>query len=299
MRSSPLLWGTAFLAAGAGGLCAAVVLAGLWLSSPAPAIVGPPPPELVGAEAVAFPSRSGTTLHGWWVPAANGGVGTVVLMHGVRGNRLQMLSRAKMLCRNGFSVLLFDFQAHGESPGRRITFGKLEGLDAAAAVQYARGRQPGNRIGVIGTSLGGAAALLGPEPLAVNALVLEAVYPNIDAALANRLRVNLGSVAGPLITPALARLFKVFLPSLIGVAPDDLRPIDRIATAGVPVLIASGTADTYTPLSEAHSLFTRAAEPKQFWAVEGAGHVDFESYNAAQYWSVVLAFLVKDWPATP
>lgn len=196
------------------------------------------------------------------------------------------------------SCMAFATTGGGCCPGRRITFGKLEGLDAAAAVHFAHGGQPGTGIGVISTSLGGAAAQLGPEPLAVDALVLEAVYPDIDAALPNRLRVNLGSVAGPLITPALARLFKVFLPSLIGVAPDDLRPIDRIATAGVPVLIASGTADTDTPFSEAHSLSTRAAGPKQFWPVAGTGHVDFELYNAAQYWSVAFAFLDKSWPAT-
>ncbi len=114
-----------------------------------------------------------------------------------------MVDRARVLHEHGFSVLLFDFQASGESSGHRITFGKLEGLDAAAAVAFVRDRRPGERVGVIGTSLGGSAALLGPTPLAVDALVLEAVYPDMDAALSTRLRVRLGRFAGPLFTPLL------------------------------------------------------------------------------------------------
>ncbi|WP_256367039.1 alpha/beta hydrolase [Acidisphaera sp. L21] len=258
--------------------------------APAPATIGPPPADLVGAETVEIPSASGSRLHGWWVPITNS-QGTVVLMHGVRANRLEMVARAHVLHDHGYSVLLFDFQAHGESPGRRITFGKLEALDAVAAVGFARHRRPGDRVGVIGVSLGGAATLLGPQPLAVDALVLESVYPDIDRALSNRLRANLGRIAGAVFTPILTPAFKLLLPPILGATPSELRPIDHIAQAGVPILIASGTVDTYTPLSEAKALFDRAAEPRQFWAVEGAAHVDLEQYDPARYWSVVLPFL--------
>ena len=212
-------------------------------------------------------------------------------MHGVRANRLQMVARARALHEHGFSILLFDFQAHGESTGRRITFGKLESLDAVAAVRLVRDRQPNDRIGVIGVSLGGAAALLGPKPLEVDAIVLESVYPDIDAALSNRLRANLGHVAGPLFTPLLTPTFKLLLPPIICAAPSELRPIDKIRKVNTLLLIASGTADAYTPLDEAKALFDQASVPKQFWGVDGAGHVDLEAYNSTQYWSVVLPFL--------
>src|SRR5580658_2619579 len=271
------------------GLCAAVLAVGVRLS--APAVIGPPSSGWPGAEAVTIPSASGSILQGWWFPSAVSAGGTIILMHGVRANRLQMVARARVLHEHGFSVLLFDFQAHGESTGRRITFGKLESLDAAAAVRLVQDRRPNDRIGVIGVSLGGAAALLGPERLAVDAIVLESVYPDIDAALSNRLRVNLGRIAGPLLTPLLTPTFKLLLPPIIGAAPSELRPIDNIRKVNTPVLIASGTADVYTPLDEAKALFDQANEPKQFWAVNGAGHVDLESYNSAQYWSVVLPFL--------
>lgn len=264
---------------------------GLRLSSSRPAVVGPPL-SLPGAETVEFPLPSGSPLRGWWVPGQPGG-GVVVLMHGVWENRLRMVQRARVLSGQGFAVLLFDLQAHGESPGRRITFGHLEGLDAAAAVRFVRDRLPGERVGAIGVSLGGAAALLGPEPLPVDALVLEAVYPSIDAALANRLRAGLGPVAGPPLTPVLAPLFELLLPPVLGVTPGDLRPIDRIGEARAPVLVASGTLDDRTPLAEARALFERAPEPKRFWAAEGAGHVDLERHDPDEYWRNVLPFLAR------
>ena len=80
-------------------------------------------------------------------------------------------------------------------------------------------------------------------------------------------------------------------PAVLGVAPDELRPIDRIGQAGAPVLVASGSADDRTPLSEAQALFERAPEPKRFWAVQGAGHIDLEQHDPDGYWREVLPFL--------
>jgi fermentation-respiration switch protein FrsA (DUF1100 family) len=204
-----------------------------------------------------------------------------------------MLRRARLLKSAGFSVLLFDFQAHGESAGTRITFGRLEGLDAAAAVAFVRERLPGERIGAIGSSLGGAAALLGPQPLPVDALVLEAVYSDIGMAIANRIRVVLGPTLGAAIAQPMAWLFEVVLPPFLGMKLGDLCPIDQIAAVTAPLLIAAGTHDDRTTMAETIAMFARAPEPKFLWAVEGAGHVDLEAYAPDDYRARVLPFLVE------
>ena len=235
---------------------------------------------------MAFPSASSSTLHGWWVPGGPASGGAVVLMHGVWESRLRMARRAAALQREGFSVLLFDFQAHGESAGKRITFGRLEAMDAASAVAFVRARLPGVRVGAVGASLGGAAALLGDKPLAVDALVIESVYPTIEAALASRLRRALGP-AEPLIAP----VFTLMLPPVLGVRPDELRPADHIGAVAAPLLMLSGTGDDRPTLDEAMALFSRAPEPKAFWAVDGAGHEDLERHGPVLYWRRVLPFL--------
>lgn len=66
-----------------------------------------------------------------------------------------MLDRARWLHDEGYSSLLIDLQAHGESTGNHITGGYLEKHDVASAVKFARNRHPTESIGVIGVSLGG------------------------------------------------------------------------------------------------------------------------------------------------
>ena len=290
LRSPARLFALVLLV-GAAGLIVPVIGVGLMLSAPARMTVGAPPPDLA-AETIAFQSASGATLRGWFVAGRPGG-GAVVLMHGLRGNRLALVRRARLLRSAGFSVLLFDFQAHGESSGDRITFGALEGRDADAAVAFVRQRLPGERIGVIGTSLGGAAALLGPAPLPVDALVLEAVYPDIGAATANRVSVVLGQRLGALVSKPVARLFELLVAPIVGVRPSDLRPIDRIAGIGAPVLIVGGMRDNRTTMAETTALFERAREPKSLWMLDDAGHYDFEAHAPDAYRARVLPFLAQ------
>jgi fermentation-respiration switch protein FrsA (DUF1100 family) len=274
-------------------LAIAVVGMELELTAPAFARIDPPPPDIrddLHPESVTIPSASGAKLAGWFVSGRPGG-GAVVLMHGIKANRLSMVRRARLLHENGFSVLLFDFQAHGESGGSRITVGHLEALDARAAVEFARRRLPDERIGAIAASLGGAAALLGPSPLPVDALVLEAVYPDIETALANRLRLILGPGLARFTVPALVPVFELFAPAVIGVWPSQLRPIDHIAEVTTPVFVIAGANDRRTTLAETRELFAHAREPKYLWVVEGADHVDLEAFAPDEYRRQVLPFL--------
>jgi alpha/beta superfamily hydrolase len=287
----PILWiAAALLLIVASGVVAAVLVVGFVLSAPARAVIGSPPPDL-HAETVTIPSKSGATLRGWFVVGRRGG-GAVVLMHGIHSNRLSMVRRARLLNATGFSVFLFDFQAHGESTGARITFGHLEAEDAGSAVAFVRARLPNERIGAIGTSLGGAAALLGPHPLPVNALVLESVYSDIALAITNRLRAVMGPSFGGIVAPGLEYLFELLLPPVLGVKVD-LRPIDHIAEIGAPIFVASGTSDDRTTIAETTAMFARAKDPKFFWRVAGARHVDLEAFAPDEYRNRVLPFLVE------
>jgi len=155
-----------------------------------------------------------------------------------------------------------------------------------------RARLPNERVGAIGSSLGGAAALLAPAPLDVDALVLESVYPEIGAAIESRIIAVLGPV-GAVVAPPTTALFKLLLPPFLGVSAADLRPIDRIAQVRAPVLIAGGMLDDRTSIVETRRMFARAHEPKQLWVVARAGHVDLEGFVPAEYRSRVLAFMIE------
>ena len=245
-------------------------------------------PAALDAESVVFPSASGTLLHAWFA-RGRAGAGAVLLLHGVGADRRVMLDRARFLRAAGYAVLLPDFQAHGESVGKHITFGSLESRDAVAALQYLRVRAPGEPVGIVGVSMGGAAAVLANEHGAVaDAYVLESMYPTIREAVRDRLRAWLGPI-GPLFTRTVIGV----VGAQAGIVADSLRPIDFIGRLGAPVLVAAGTRDRYTTLAESESLYTRASGPKEFWPVEGAGHVDLYAYASAEYESRVGGFLAR------
>lgn len=269
-----------------------VLLAGAALVEPAQRPVGPPPPGLP-IDSVSIQSTSGVTLRGWFA-RGEPGVGAVLLLHALRGDRRGMLGRARMLYGAGYSVLLLDLQAHGESDGNRITFGHLESRDAQAGVAWLRQGLPGEPVAALGRSLGGAACLLGEGPLSVEALVLEAVYPDIRDAVRNRLRLRLGP-AGGLLEPLLTLQVR----PVLGIDPAALRPVEAIRRLQAPVLIIAGELDRHTPLVESRRLFNAAPGAKRLWVVPAAGHEDYHRRRPAEYAAQVLGFLRAYLPPMP
>lgn len=262
-------------------------IVGIYLTRPKQAAVVAPHTDVV-LQNVTFPSKSDSVLHGWFIQGELDKAG-ILLMHGLRSNRLQMLRRAEVLNKAGYSVLLFDFQGHGESKGRKITFGFLESLDAEAGFDYLKTRVKNNKVGVIGVSLGGAAALLGTVKNRADAMILESVYPSIEQAIKNRLEVKIGTI-GVYLLPILTMQLKVQL----GIKPEQLRPISQIGKSSESLLIIGGEKDERTTQSETIELYNKAKEPKELWLVKGAKHIDFDVYIPNQYFKKILSFFDKN-----
>jgi uncharacterized protein len=262
-------------------------VAGSGLLDPAHRDIGRPPLDLEASN-VSLVSRSGSLIHGW-LSHGTAGKGAVLLLHGTRGDRRDMVSRAEFLRGRGFSLLLIDFQAHGETRGEQATFGDRESYDVVAAIQYLHHQLPGERIGVLGISMGAVAFVLADGRPQVNAVVLEGMYPTIQQGVANRLRLSLGPL-GPMLAP----LVMLQLQPRLRIEPGRLRPIDRMSRIGAPLLIVNGTLDDYTSIQDARALYDAASAPKALWAVEGAGHVDLFAFAKDEYERRIGEFLATN-----
>ena len=240
-------------------------------------------PQSLPVKATMLASDSGSQIATWRVDAPDARA-TIILLHGIGGNRRGMLGRAEMFRDAGYSVVMIDLQANGESQGEHITLGHLERHDVRAAVEHVRTTQPAHRIGVVGQSLGGAAALLA-GPLDVDAMVLESVYTTIAQAVDNRVRKRVG-VLSRFASP----LLLLQLQPRLGVRAADLRPIDHITTVGCPVLIASGGLDEHTTRVDTEQMLATAREPKELLIFPDAAHVDLFSHDAKMYTDEVVAF---------
>lgn len=242
-------------------------------------------PELgVEYEKLIIPSTSGTELHGWLFPG-EANMPVIAVFHGIGSHKGKMLPRVKLLSEAGYSVVAVDFSAHGESVADKITFGKQEAQDVDATIKYIRSRFAENKIGVIGISMGGAAALLSESKAVIDALIIEGVYTKFINAVSNRMTLKLG-ILGPIITP----LMVVQLEPRVGATLDELQPINKIKDYKGALYVLGGKEDMKTKENETLSFYNEANEPKQLWVVEGAKHEDLFNFDQQQYSKNVLQF---------
>lgn len=265
-----------------------LIIGGFWfagssLSTPMPVTVGNCPSDLT-CENIEFSSESGANIKGWFLKGDEG-KGAIVLMHGLRSNRLSLVERIRFLRKAGYSVLAFDFQGSGESVGEHLTFGFLESRDATASLKFIRQKLPNEKVGVIGISMGGAAFLLQKESPKVDAVILEMVYPTIQKAIENRMNLWLFNGADNL-----AFMMTKQLPMRIGVSADELRPLDHIKSVTCPIFIIAGENDHHTTLAESRQLFEAANQPKDLWVVSQAEHGDLLKNAPKDYEQKVLGF---------
>ena len=212
----------------------------------------------------------------------------IVLTHGIRSNRRSLIDRARFLANAGFAVLLFDLRAHGESPGAALSFGHGEAKSVAAVLRYVRDRWRDRKVGLIGDSLGGAAAILAARTERADAYVLEGVYSSLREATENRFVIRMGE-AGRLV--ARAMLWQV--PLRLGFHVEELSLTSRISGLNAPLLMMAGTNDRKTTPANTRDLFEVASEPKQLWMIQGARHQDLHRYAPRAYEQKVLAFFKR------
>ena len=266
------------------GITLALFATGPLLTAPASTAVGTLSADFP-VEPVEIPAVDGSAVHGWLVCGKPGG-GAVLLVHSMRSNRLEMLSRARFLKDQGYSVLFIDLQAHGETPGDNITFGLRESENVEASVAYLRTTFPSERIGAIGASLGAAAIVLAKRNLKLDAVILESLHPTIEEAVNNRLKLHFGEHGSTLLPLVLWQLF-----FYLDAAPEQLSPITRINDLNSPVLFISGTRDAHTTQAETERLYAAARFPKELWIVPGAWHFNMHSYAGREYEQRVSDFL--------
>ncbi len=123
-------------------------------------------------ETLHIETETGIILAGWYVPPEENPGALIILLHGADGDRRGTAWHARQLIEAGYGVFLYDQRALGESTGTMTTLGWKDGSDllAVADVLAQRPEVDGERIGVVGLSLGGHIALnavhLDPERFA-------------------------------------------------------------------------------------------------------------------------------------
>jgi fermentation-respiration switch protein FrsA (DUF1100 family) len=238
-------------------------------------------------------TEDGLRLVGWFVP---GTLNTpVLILHGTPGGRQDGLVEAAYLNQAGFPVLLGAFRAHDRSEGELISFGYHEQRDIAAWHRWLQTREglAPERIGIFGESMGGGAGIIftasHPEIRCLAAASAFALDPETIAAF---IKYELNPPRWTI--PLLRGLLQFWAEREAGFQSKALnteRAVGEISPR--PVLIIHGGNDTKIGPRSGERLFQAARQPKEFWFVPEAGHVDFEKHRPEAYRRTLVEFFSR------
>jgi alpha-beta hydrolase superfamily lysophospholipase len=241
-------------------------------------------------EEVAFQSRDGLTLRGWFIPAEKPR-GTIVFCHGHAGSMDPDIEYAPALHDSGYNVVMFDFRGHSRSEGQQVSMGYHERLDLLGVVDYLQSRGI-DRVGVLGFSMGGAVAIsTAPQSDAIRAVISDGGFARLGSAIASGMRERgwpgwIAVWVSPLIIGLASLRLGVWLSKA-----DPIRWVDNIAPRAL--LIIHGGLDPYISLAEVQELYAKAGEPKELWVVPEAGHRLVDEQRPDEYMAKLLAFFDK------
>ena len=215
-----------------------------------------------------------------------------VLFHGYTGAAWQMAPYAKMFYDMGYSVIVPDARAHGESGGDYIGMGWLERPDVLSWIDSVTGTDPEAEIVLHGVSMGGATVMMAAGedlPDNVKCIVEDCGYSSVW----DEFRLQLKNVFG---LPAFPLLNAASLVSKIraGYGFKEASSVRQLQKAAVPMLFIHGDADTFVPFSMLDVVYEACASAeKEKLAVRDAAHGAAADTDPELYWDTVTAFVGK------
>src|ERR1051325_8537582 len=237
----------------------------------------------IAFEDVTIPSFDQTRLFGWWMGAGRKAA-TVVVLHGVKKNRTDVLRAALVLRRAGFNVLVFDGRGHGDSEGRYVTYGFYERRDVELAIEWlvAEKKIDRNCVGIAGESMGAAIAL----QVAAHNPWIRAVWA--DSPFASLRRVaeefvrRVTRLPGAVLNPVLWTTLQVanYRGKFDVKTVDPLVPPARLKGPGYPV---HGTADQVIATAHSENIYDALGGQKDIWVVSGARHARSVRFAKREY----------------
>jgi alpha-beta hydrolase superfamily lysophospholipase len=277
------------LATGVGTLAAQYLIA-RWLTKPTRVRIRQTPSDQgLAWEPFECQTQDGYRLRGWVVTPPQPRA-TILLFHGIRQTRMNLLSRLAFLVPAGYRCVAIDHRAHGESDGRRSSFGYHEQHDVRAVLAQAHERWSDLPLAALGMSMGAAALCYAAVDVRrfASAVILECLYYDVVTAFQNRLAAGHYPSYFHRLTPGVIRRCE----RRVGVLSYQLSPASFIAElAPVPFLLLTGSEDRHSTPEEAERLFACRKGPAQLLLVPGAKHSDVCETGGEFYRRNVLDFL--------
>lgn len=211
-------------------------------------------------------TNDGITLDAWLVKVQHSR-GTILLFHGHGSEKSANLTQSNTFNEWGFSTLLVDFRAHGQSTGNTCTIGYREAEDVRTAYAYIQKTGEQNII-LYGISLGAATITkaIAEYDLKPARLILEMPFASLPGTVEGKMRMA-GLPAEPL-----AALLTFWGGTINGFWAFNMQPQEFVKKIHCPVLLQWGEKDKGVLRSHMETLFNNIPGEKKWVVYANSGH---------------------------
>ncbi len=247
-------------------------------------------------QTVSLHNQRNERLVAWWAaqpPRRNRPRAALILQHGYKMHRGEMLQQANFFYAAGYSVLLPAMRAHEHSEGTHIEFaGATEAEDIKLWHTYLTSKQRFHpkHIGFVGNSLGAAALLHAHAVYQLGAvLIIQSLFAELSASISSSVRYFTG-IPGTFLAQAIATRIE----KLTNIKSTNIAPVRWAAQITVPSFIMQGGADRAIPTTSGALLYHTIPLPpsqKAFWYDEKQKHVNFDQAYPQEYINRVIPFV--------
>ena len=205
-----------------------------------------------------------------WVINTDSAKGTVLMFHGYKGEKSELLQRASIIRALGYNTMLVDHMGAGGSGGDIVTIGFLEAENVKDCYDYLKEKGNENVI-IYGISMGAAAAMKAIKDYDIkpDKIILEAPFGSLYKATTNRFDL----VNAPYFP--MAHLTVLWGGWQHGFWAFGHRPEEYANYINCPSLVMYGAKDKRVKRDEIDNIMNKINGEKKLAVYPKSGHVNF------------------------
>jgi alpha-beta hydrolase superfamily lysophospholipase len=222
-------------------------------------------------DTVQLNTKSAVNIDAWYAKPDSFSKGTIILFHGITSNKSQLLEEAADFRFQGYSILMIDFRAHGNSGGTKTSIGYNEVEEVKLAYDYILNKGEKN-IFLYGISMGAVAVMkaIADYALHPSGAILEMPFLSMQSHL--QARARLLGFRGFSEKP-FAFLVTGWISIENGFNAYKYRSVRYAQKVHCPVLLQYGARDQIVLHSEVKKIFSAlASRQKKLVEYDHAGH---------------------------
>lgn len=241
-------------------------------------------------EDIYMESEDGLKLHGTWFPQGDRKK-VVICFHGYTSRGMSdYTGLSGYYLTRGYSMLLVDERAHGDSEGTYIGFGCLDRVDALGWINEVI-EMTGQDVQILlhGTSMGGATVLMASGlslPVQVKGIISDCGFTSAKEVFTHVLHSMYHLPAFPMI-----QIASLVNRKKAGYGLDECNAAREVRKAKVPILLIHGSADTFVPSSMCEKIYRNCAPGTQKLIVKGAAHGESYYKDTEAYENALTGFI--------